>query len=172
MTRFPDWTASEVVTATKLDQVSVDYVLKSADEDLNLSTTLQNDNHLAYTVAATGTYIADLWLYAKSAANGAGDINVGWSFPTGTLHYSAVGLGLTLASGNDGTVTPPTILNATSGVSVIGLGLSTATLLIQVHAHFVATATGTLQFMWGQNSSNANNSTVKAGSHMIVRQVA
>jgi len=172
MTRFPDWTTSEVVTATKLDQVSVDYVLKSADESVNLSTTLQNDNDLAYTVAATGTYIADLWLYVTSAANAAGDLNVGFSFPTGTLHYSAVGLGLGLASGNDGTVTPPTILSATSGSSVLGLGLSTALLLVRVHAILIATATGTLQFMWCQNSSNANNSTVKAGSHMIVRQVA
>jgi len=172
MTRFPDWTTNEVVTATKLDQVSVDYVLKSADESVNLSTTLQNDNDLAYTVAATGTYVFDLHLYATSAANAAGDLIYGFSFPTGTLHFAQTGPNNLLASGSNETGEWIARLSATSGTTSTPVGLSTSMIGIHVHGILIATATGTLQLMWAQNTSNANNSTVKAGSHMIVRQVA
>lgn len=166
-------TAAQLNTALRDNLNAINgYVLKSADESVTSSTALQNDNHLLYTIGAVGTYVADLYLFGTSAANAAGDLNVGFSFPTGTLHYSATGLGLTLASGNDGTVTPPGLLSATSGTSVLGVGLSTSTLFVWVHAILTATATGTLQFMWCQNSSNASASTLKAGSHMTVRQVA
>ena len=173
------WVAAEVVTAAIMNTHVRDnlnalngYVRKTADESVTSSTTLQNDDHLLYTIGATGTYVADVFLFATSAANAAGDLNVGWSFPTGTLHYGGAGLGLGLASGNDGTVTPPGLLSATSGTSVLGFGLSTSTLIITIRAILIATATGTLQFMWCQNSSNANASTLKSGSHMTVKQTA
>lgn len=172
MTGFPSWTTSEVVTAAKMRQVSVDFVRKTADESVTSSTTLQNDDHLAYTVGATGTYAVDVYLFAVSAANAAGDINVGFSFPTGTMHWGGSGLDVTLASSVDGTMSAGAHLSATSGTSAHGFGLSTATTLLVVHGLLIATATGTLQFMWCQNSSNANASTVKAGSYMLVRQVA
>lgn len=148
------------------------FARKTADESVTSSTTLQNDDHLVYTISAAGTYLVDLYLFGTSAANAAGDLNVGFSFPAGTLHFAATGLGLTLGSGNDGTVTPPGLLSATSGTSVLGLGLSTSTLFIRVYAILIATGAGTLQFMWCQNSSNASASTLKSGSYMTVKQVA
>lgn len=174
------WVASEVVTAAIMNQHVRDnlnalngYVLKGSDQSITSSTVLTNDTALSLAIPAPGTYIADLMVYATSAANAAGDLNVGFSFPTGTLHYSTPGaLDPSIASGNTGTVTGSAILSATSGTSVIGVGLSTVTFGIHVHAHFVATASGTLQFMWCQNSTSVSASTVKAGSHMTMRQVA
>jgi len=171
MTRFPDWTASEVVTATKLDQVSVDYVPKTADEDLNLSTTLQNDNHLAYAINATGTYVIDLFLLARSAANAAGHINLAFTFPAATAYWWGPGPDATLASGSIQTTQWVGVAPYTSGGG-INYGLSTTVIGMHIHLLLIATATGTLQLQWAQVASNANNTTVKAGSHMIVRQVA
>lgn len=172
MARFPDFTAAEVVTAAKLDSGMVDYILKTADESVTSSTTLQNDNHLAATIGATGTYAADLHLWITSAADAAGDIKVSFTFPTGTLHMSGDGLDTSLATGFGGTSTGLGVLSATSGTSTIAFGASTSTLCVRVHALLIATATGTLQLQWAQNGSNGNATTVKAGSHMIVRQVA
>lgn len=148
------------------------FVRKTADEDVTSSAALQNDNELLYTIGATGTYIAKLVLFVTSAANAAGDINLGFSFPTGTLSYGAFGLDSSLASGFSGTFAAQAVTSATSGVTAIGLGASTATNMIVIETDFVATATGTLQFMWSQNTSNANKTTVKAGSFMKVKQVA
>lgn len=173
------WTAGATLTAAQLNTQVRDnlsalngHVVKSADESVTSSTTLQNDNDLLWTIPQAGTYVAEVTLFVTSAANAAGDINVGWSFPTGTLHFGIQGNDVTLASSVSGTWSAGSILSATSGTSVHGLGASTSVVLIRVHAILIATASGTLQFMWCQNSSNANATTVKAGSHMLIRQTA
>lgn len=174
------WVASEVVTAAMLNQHVRDnlnalngYVRKTADQSVTSSIVLVNDSVLSLAIPAPGTYVIDTYLIASSAANSAGDINVGFGFPTGTLDFFCIGaIDPALTAGSIGTVNNNAILTATSGTSVIGLGLSTSINGIHVHANFVATASGTLNFMWCQNSSNASASTVKAGSHMTMRQVA
>jgi hypothetical protein len=52
------------------------------------------------------------------------------------------------------------------------MGLSATQLAIKVHGILIATASGTLRLMWAQMAANASASTIKAGSHMLVRQVA
>jgi len=171
MAQFPDFASSEVATATKLDQIGLDYVQKTADESVTSSTTLQNDDHLLYTVATTGTYVFDMYLLGTSAANAAGDLAVAVTFPTGTMYLAGQGLVPTLASGSaeqiqaGGTV-------YTSGAAFNSYGLSTSVSLLHLHGLLVATATGTIRLQWAQQSSNANASTLKTGSHMITYQVA
>jgi hypothetical protein len=148
------------------------FVRKTADESVTSSTTLQDDDHLLYAIGATGTFIFDAWLYATSAADAAGDLAVGFTFPTATCHAGVFGLSDTLASGDSGSVKAQAGLSITSGAVLANLGLSTSTLMIHLHGILIATATGTLRLQWAQASSSASASTVKAGSHMLVRQVA
>lgn len=170
--------AAGVITAANTNAIRADlaaingYVAKTADQSVTSSTTLVNDTHLLYSISNTGTYIIDAWLYATSAANAAGDLQVAFSFPTGTLHLSGVGPDAGLASGSVQTGQWGAALSATSGVTAAQVGLSTSLVLVQMHAVFTATATGTLRIMWAQLASNANASTLKAGSHMRVVQVA
>lgn len=173
------WVTSEVVTAAVMNAHVRDnltalngYVLKTADESVTSSTALQNDNHLAYSIGAAGTYPFDLYLYATSAANAAGDIKVAFTFPTGTMHFSGWAADSGIASGAIQTGVWVAKLSAVSGTDTFDAGLSTATLGIVIHGVLIATATGTLQTQWAQLASNANASTVKAGSHLIVRQAA
>lgn len=148
------------------------YVAKTADESVTSSTALQDDDHLLFSITTGGTYLIDAFLYGVSAANTAGDIAVGFSFPTGTLHFSGRGAHNSLAAGSESTGEWIVRLSATSGTTNIPYGLSTAGVAMHLHASFTATATGTLQLIWGQLASDASASTLKAGSHMTILRVA
>ena len=148
------------------------FVRKTADESVTSSAVLQNDDHLLYTISAAGTYVFDVILVGTSAANAAGDIAVGFTFPTGTLHLIGQGPDIGLASGNVQTGQWGAGLSIASGATFNGYGLSTNNVGIWLHGILIATATGTLQLQWAQNTSNASASTVKSGSHMVVKQVA
>ena len=172
MARFPDFTNGEVVNDVKLDSGMVDFVRKTADESVTSSTTLQNDNHLSAAIGTTGTYKLDVFLLGTSAANAAGDLGVGFIFPTGTMYLAGLGPDVGLASSTVQTGQWGVNTAYTSGSLFQVFGLSTATVIIWIHGVLVATATGTLQLQWAQQASNANASTLKTGSHMVVRQVA
>lgn len=167
--------ASEDVTSPKLNSMS-DYVLKTADESVTSSATLQNDDHLVYALPATGTYLFKVNLFAVSAANAAGDIRVGFSFPTGTCHFRGVGPHNTLASGSQSDGEWAGVIGATSGTDFIPYGLSVVSgvyhIGIKLEGILIATATGNLRVMWAQYASNASATTVKAGSHMQINRVA
>jgi len=172
------WVSGEVVTAAEMNAHVRDnlnainaFVRKTADESVTSSATLQNDDHLLYAIPATGTYVFEIHLLALSAANAAGDLQVGFTFPTGTFYLNGYGPDVSLASGSVSTgawgAAP-----ITSGVAALSFGLSTTSNGIYLHGLFIATATGTVQFQWSQSGSNASASTLKTGSHMLVRQVA
>lgn len=146
-------------------------VMKTADQSVTSSTVLVNDTHLLYTIPVVGSYVFDVYLYVVSAANAAGHLNVGFTFPTGTCYAGAQGLTTALASGSSGTAQ---IAGGpiTSGTAFVSLGASTTSISVQIHGRLVATATGTLRLQWAQAVSNASATTLKTGSHMRVRQVA
>lgn len=164
--------AGQVVRASDQNNFQPITTIKAADESVTSSTTLQNDDELSATIPAVGTYVFDLFIYATSAANAAGDIKIGFTFPTGSLRFSGIGPDVGLASGSVQAGQWFVHLSAASGTSAINFGLSTATVGIRIHGLFVASATGTLQVQWAQDSSNANASTVKAGSHLVVQRVS
>lgn len=173
------WVSSEVVTAAQMNAHVRDnllalngFVRKTADESVTSSATLQNDNELTIAIPAAGSYVIDLRLYGSSAANAAGDLRVGFTFPTGTFHFGVGALDSSLASGAAADLAATGNLSATSGSTVLGIGLSTTVTYSKVEALLIATAAGTLQMQWAQLASNANASTIKAGSHMRMAQVA
>ena len=165
------FTAGNVLTAAQLNALN-GYVLKTADQSVTSSSTLTNDTHLLYTIGATGTYIVDLWLYGTSAANNAGDLKIAFTFPTGTMHFGTAGPSVNLLSGSADVSEWFANLSATSGTTFTNVGLSTTVSQTHIHGILIATATGTLRMQWAQFASNANASTLQAGSHMLVRQVA
>jgi hypothetical protein len=165
------FTAGNTLTAAQLNALN-GYVTKTADQSVTSSTTLVNDTHLLYTIAATGTYVFDVCLIGVSAANAAGDLMTGFTFPTGTMWLSGVGPDPSLASGN--AVIGQFGANDAylSGANFNAYGLSTSKTTINIHGVLTATATGTLRLQWAQQASSASASTLKSGSHMLVRQVA
>jgi hypothetical protein len=173
------WVASEIVTAALLNTHLRDnlnaingFVRKTADESVTSSTTLQNDDHLSIAIPGAGSYEIDISLGITSAANAAGDIRVGATFPAGTMTLFVDALDASLASSHTGTILRHA-LALTSGVDPgEGFGASTTQTYASLKFLFVATASGTFQFQWAQLASNASATTVKANSFLTMRQMA
>jgi hypothetical protein len=136
-------------------------VRKSADQSVTSSTTLVNDTHLKFAVAANETYIFQLWLFTY-AADGTPDIKVTCTGPSGsTVLWSSSQVIFNAAA-----ATTLTSVN-TSGVSA-DLFVDANNRAIQLYGTISNGATaGDLQFQWAQNTSSANSTTVKAGSSIF-----
>lgn len=136
-------------------------VRKSADQSVTSSTTLVNDTHLKFAVAASETYIFQLWLYTY-AADGTPDIKVTCAGPAGsTVLWSSSQVIFNAAA-----ATTLTSVN-TSGVSA-DLFVDANNRAIQLYGTIANGGTaGDLQFQWAQNTSSANSTTIKAGSSIF-----
>lgn len=144
-------------------------VLKTADESVNNGTTgstLQDDNELLFSVAASKTYQIEILLIAEGAT--AADIKVAFSTPASPTHiyhsYYAPG-SLTLNNG-----TAAALLggfgDGVGGGGAIALDVQTSAGPVAFfHVVFVnGSNAGSFKVQWAQNSANATNTTVKAGS--------
>lgn len=173
------WVAGEKPTAATLnthvrDQLEAlnGYVVKAADESVTSSTTHQDDNHLTYTIPQAGTYIADWHIGVTSAADAAGDISVRFTFPAGTLHVHHYGLTTSLPSATEADLRAPFGAEASSPSTARTFGASTNSTSLLIRTVLQATASGTLTLQWAQATSNANATTVEAGSNMTIQQKA
>lgn len=141
-------------------------IYKTADETVNNSNTLQNDDHLFLAIAANEIWAFELFLmYAGTQPNDYG-LKVAFTTPTGAtgyytgISYSFVGggrdvqtataltttLGYLSQSGNGGIVIKGVIVNSSNA--------------------------GNLQLQWAQTVAAAVNTTVKLGSYLIAHKLA
>lgn len=138
--------------------------VKTADETVNGSSTLQNDDFLLWAVEAGATYDLDLKVHISTGATP--NFKFGWTYPSG----------LTMAVGVVGYDTTPVVVS-NSGydqTTVVAMGPGTAPeRLVTVSARVLVSSTpGTLQFQWAQNTSNPSNTIVRAGSRGALTRYA
>lgn len=150
-------------------------VYKLADESINSTTTLQDDNVLAFAVSANKAYFVNVYLLVQAAASASTmDFKCGWTYPASTtIDWGAnSALDTSTESWGAGTLTGgfSDLLKETESRSI---GLSANSPDKQgIHLMAIVQVAGTagsLQFQWAQNTSNANNLTVKAGSFLEYR---
>lgn len=140
--------------------------VKTADESVNNSATLQDDDHLFVTVVAGATYEFSLALF-------------------GTQVSAVPGLKLAMA----GTATATSIKyevivhDDTSGLfaayarsAALGTSVNAATLgandfYAEIHGTIVVNAAGTLRLQFAQNTASANNTTLQQHSSMLVKRI-
>jgi len=138
------------------------FAYKAADESVNSSntgTTLQNDNELFVTVPANVTRKLEMHVIQNSPT--AADFKADFTFPAGlTMTYSRLGVGL--ASG--GNVHQLFVSNQLTVILDDGLAADRS-FMIWGRVTNGSTA-GVLQFRWAQNTANASDTTVRAGSYM------
>jgi hypothetical protein len=143
-------------TATNQVYPSTDiFVRKTADETVNNSATLQNDDVLLAAVAANQVYEFELQFHYNSGTTP--DIKFGWTFPSGlTMVYDiySVGGGSFLGYGQT-QATVPALDGLGSPIGGLAKGIIAGTY-----------AAGTLQLQWAQNTANASNTIVLAGSYL------
>lgn len=152
-------------------------VAKTANETVNGSQTLQNDDELLFAMAASTTYRVELVL-SLTAANTTAKWKFGWTAPaSATMAWGAMGTGIAgsgqidgswngTASGSTG---PAAILTVSDSLAIGSAGVTNGLVIWAIV--YNSTNAGNLQFQWCQNVSNASNNVVNAGSHMMVTKL-
>ena len=141
-------------------------VRKSADQSVTSSTTVVNDSHLKFAVAASETYIFQLWLYV-AAADSSGDIKITCTGPSGSTVLWSPGQVILLP-------------DAAQTAGTVQTGGTTASYFVDGNLRLItlfgsilnSTTAGDLQLKWAQNSSSATATTVKAGSYIYGTKVS
>ena len=154
-------------------------VVKSANESVNnasTGSTLQDDDELLLPLEADSTYLWECVIYVEGAT--AGDIKLAFTQPTSaTTNWGALGP----ATAFDGTAAAREAeyvaftAQASSPTSSQGYGVLTSAVdgIILVKGVTITGANaGNLRLQWAQNSANATNTTVFAGSYMRAEKVA
>lgn len=155
--------AADKPTAAQIDDLAPRYAYKTGDETIISNSTLQNDDHLFLTVAASTRYEFQLYMAYNSGTTP--DLKIGWTVPTGTTNTYTIDYFDTSAVRQAGQST--TVL--TAGFAVGGFGAD-------LYARFegvlsVSTTAGTFQIQWAQNTLTASNSTVRAGSFLRLQKI-
>jgi hypothetical protein len=166
--RSATWSCEYVTDTGAVSDPAVLYLVKSADETVTSSATIQDDNHLNFAVAANRTYELSGAITADNTTNSI-DIKVAFQLPTGgSINVYVLGVqdagGLAIQGSARLTVsnTPKTI--------TISGAVST---LIQFRGIVViGNNSGNVKFRWAQGTSNATGTIVRANSYMVLRRVA
>lgn len=147
-------------------------VRKTADETVNNSSTLQNDDHLKFPIEASEAWFVEAVLLTTGASINA-DFKFGWTAPaSATASWNVVGVANT-SNFNFvavGTTTANNGMLAIGGTSNIGSLAGTAPVIIA--GWFVAAATaGTIQLQWAQAAATAEDNKVLANSFLRIRRL-
>jgi hypothetical protein len=135
------------------------FIRKTANESVISSTTYQNDNELVASGVASAIYVGRLQLLVNSDA--AADIKARLTLPSGAV---ATSWGL--------------YKNAVATVvadMAVGAGVATSGSdepLLYMGLLVMSTTAGDVQVQWAQNASTAINTTVSAGSFLMLERVA
>lgn len=137
---------------------------KSADETINNSTTLQNDNHLTMALA-TGTYQVNGAVFANLAGNS----GIKFAFAgTGGLTVTPMNVQVTIwDAGGARDAGRLTALGGTASHGAKGSGDHYA----EFAGSLVVTVAGTLTLQWAQLSAVASNLTVQASSTLVLTRI-
>lgn len=163
--------ATGVLTTAQLNALSayIDQVegripaiaYKTADETVNNSATLQSDNELLLPMSLTSTKYR-LRSRCLFLSNTTPDLKIGWSGPSGfTMNWSIIGFqsGTFAAYAYDASGTP----------NIDGAGVNDE-FFIDGTVTTSSTA-GTLTLTWAQNTANASDTIMRAGSYIELAKI-
>lgn len=135
-------------------------VLKSADETVNNSTTVQDDDDFSFSVAASSTYVVEMGLRINSGTTP--DFEFLFTAPTGAS-WQGLTLGSTTTAVNQFT-------DATGETAIDGQGADRLHIIYAVFT--IGVTAGTVQFQWAQGTGDMSDTKVLENSWMKYRKVA
>ncbi len=136
--------------------ISADMFIKTADETVNNSNTLQDDDHLSFSVVANERLLIECHFDYESGTTP--DIKWGITLPSGATAQWNDSVGLQVPKSESGTFAP----NNTSPTTRLVAHL---TFFVKIGAN-----AGTFQIQWAQNTADVSNTVMKAGSYMVVHR--
>lgn len=166
---FTSFSSGQTLTAAALNAalngIAPIGAYKTSDETVSSNATVQNDDELFVTVSANKVY-AVLWWTAWTCANTTSDFRQDFDGPTGATMVRTFYAQGTSASGNEGTVL--TNLNTAMGTDDTRGGISGTLTGFGAGLLTMSSTAGTFRMRWAQSTSDASNTTVKAGSWMVL----
>lgn len=139
--------------------------VKASDESVNSAgtgTTLQDDNDLFFPIGASEKWVAEGMIFVTTPA--AADFKMAFTIPTGaTMQWAAIfQVGTTSQDVLQGTV------SGTADSTLIVLSSAPAYLVVSV---INSTTAGNVKMQFAQNTADAGNTTVLAGSFLVAHKV-
>ena len=155
--------AGQKLTAEDLAALIPSIATKSVDETVNNSSAIQNDDELVLPLVANAVYVFDLVVIYSSGTTP--DIKVGFTLPTGATTALE-------ADFFDPSLIRNLIAQTTVPTTGIAMGGNAATTGCRIWGTVTTGATaGDMQTVWAQNTANASNTIVRAGSYLLVQRV-
>lgn len=155
--------AGDEPTADEFNDLFPRFKLKQADESVSASTTIQSDDELFLTVAASTTYQVTLDLVINSPA--AADFKCQWSTPAGVSGW------WTITAQNLAAAAETVYQGSLSWAGQAQVEGNAADKAVRLRGVLATTVSGTLTFQWAQNTSSGT-STVKANSLLTLQKIA
>lgn len=156
--------AGQIILADHHNSLVPLYVRKTADEIVNNSTTLQNDDVLVLPIEANGTYKCKLRAIVNSPTTA--DIKFKFTGPSGFFASFEAYEGSSPTS-------PATVLQgpAIETTSIAFSTINADQILIVEGTIYNGANAGNLQLQWAQNAAVVGDTTVKANSELELRKV-
>jgi hypothetical protein len=148
--------AGNIITEYRLLQL-----IKTADEIVNNSAVLQDDDHLTLYMGANETWLIELKLFYESSTTA--DLQIAFSVPTdATLKGRMVGSELAAGTYTD---------DFTNARIYNGAGATVESMVTGNFIYRGGANAGYLTLQWAQNTAEASDTKVLAGSMMILRRI-
>lgn len=164
MAALPTFNAGTEPTAAQWQTLLPPFARKTSDQTVNNNATFQNDNALFVSVAANAVYDCHLHFIFNSGATPS--LKTQFTAPVGATMTN-----WTFLLPNGSGVAVESIASPAAGVAGItcnGTDLPGEYLGLLV----MGANAGTFQLQWAQNTANASNTILRAGSFLSMRQVA
>lgn len=134
---------------------------KTADESVISSTTLQNDDHLTVSLAASAKYWFKFWIFT----NNAGALGGFKAALGGTVGVTSLKAQIEIT--DDTTNATAALARVTALSSAVGAGLGSGDNFTTIEGTIETSTAGTFLLQWAQNTSEASNTTVQRNSILL-----
>lgn len=151
--------AGQKLRASALEAWLPSWALKTSDETINNSASLQNDDALVVSVLANATYSLEMLLFQNT--NAAANFKLDLVLPAGATWRRGI-------FDCNNTQLGQMTTSAISGIT--GTGASAYVHVIS--SINIASTAGTVQLRWAQNTAHASNATVTADSWLKLIRMA
>jgi hypothetical protein len=164
--------AGEIFRTSDLRQPRV-YTEKTTNQ-IKTNNTLADDNELFSPMLTNSSYLFEVVLFYTTASSNTPDLKIAFTWPAGcTASWFALGLDVGAGS-TTGSIQVNAYSETTTSGSAVNRGATNGGntgLLIRGRIKTTSTS-GNLRLQFAQVTTTAENTTVIAGSHMIVEKVA
>ena len=147
------------------------YIIKSANETVNNSTTLQNDNDFSFAIAANEKWMVEMFL-AITSASATTDYKFNFTLPASCTIRFGTGSNSSIAGTWGAAADSATTAGLSTSANVAAGSFNGTWGLLVIATVINAGTAGTVQYQWAQNTAAAEDTILLANSVMRYTRLA